>query len=789
VVRLDPLHRKLLRDMLGLWSQVLAISLIVACGIASYVSMQSVYQSMKATQAAYYADCDFADLFASLRRAPAHAAARVAAIPGVAVVEPRVVLRAMLDVPGLRDPASGIIVSVPEGRQPKLNRLFLRGGRLVGSDPSEIDVGDAFARANHLTVGDRIGAIINGRWQRLRIVGIALSPEYVYTIAFGSLFPDNRRFGTIWMGQEALASVLAMKGAFNDLAISTLPGANQRAILAAVDRVTAAYGGVGAYTRENQLSNRFVSDEILQLRSEAVITPAIFLGLAVFMLGILLSRLIQNERSQIAVLKALGYPYLRIALHYLEFAMVIVLAGSAAGAAGGMWLGQTLVHYYVNYFDFPVFRYVLNPDVIATAMLVSAIAAAAGALRSVRDVLVLPPAEAMRAPAPAEYRPTVVERLGLQRFFAPGTRMMLRNIERKPMTALFTAAGVACAMAVLVVGRFTFDSIDRLVSLEFDRVERADATVMFNDVRTARARFDLSHLPGVIRAEAFRVVPVRLRAGSRSYQTYIWSYDRDDRLHHLVGSDMRTVPLSDRGITLVTKLAEILHVRAGDSVQVEVLDGDRRVRDVRVAQLVDEPFGTGSYMDAPALSSLLDQDRPVTGAWLALDANERGAFDAAVKQMPAVSFSFFRSTAVTQIRETIAKSLNIAGTAIVAIATLIAFAVLYNAARMALSERARELSTLRIVGLTRAEIAMLLLGEYVFLTVLAMPLGAAAGYGLSVLLAASFDTELYRLPVTVSPFTYGFATLVILGSVAATAAIVVREVARLDLVAVLKARE
>lgn len=788
-MRLDPLHRKLFRDVVSLWSQVVAIGLIVSCGIASYVAMQSVYQSMRAAQAAYYAEFQFADIFVSLRRAPAQVAERIRAIPGVSAVESRVVLRANLDVPGMREPSSGLIVSIPEGREPRLNRLFLRRGRLVGDDPAEVVLSDAFAQANRLDVGDHLGAVINGRWQRLHVVGIALSPEFVYDIAPGSIFPDNRRYGTLWMGQEALGSALAMKGAVNNVTLTTMPGSNRDSVIAAVDRVTAAYGGSGAYTRDDQTSNRFVSDEILQLRGEAIIIPGVFLGIAVFLLNMLLSRLVQTERSEIAILKALGYSDGRIALHYLEFAWLTIVIGSLVGAGVGAWLGRSLVEVYTEYFRFPVFRYDLHASVVAAAVMISAASALLGALRSVREVLALPPAEAMRAPAPGSYRPTIVERLGFGRFFAPSTRMMFRNIERKPLTALFTLAGVACATAILIVGRFTFDSIDRVIAVEFDQVQREDATIVFSEVRTASARFDLEHLPGVIRGEAFRIVPVRLRAGSHSHRTSILSFDRKTRLHRLVGSDLSAVALPERGIVLGTKLAQILGVSVGDWVEVGVLEGDRRIRSLPVTALIDEPLGTNAYMDTGTIDRLLDEDRTSSGAWLTVDSTRLDAFDAAVKRLPTVASSYFRKASLLQIRETIAKSLGISGVALVVIAAIIAFAVLYNAARIALSERARELSTLRIVGLTRTEIALLLLGEYALLVLAAIPLGFLLGHVLARVLSSYFDTELYRLPLTISPFTYGFAGVVIIASIAVTGLLIGREIDRLDLVAVLKARE
>ncbi|MEO0490831.1 MAG: ABC transporter permease, partial [Cyanobacteria bacterium J06659_2] len=220
---MKALDQKLFRDLLHMRGQVLAIVLIVACGIASLVTMMSTYSSLKLTQTTYYDQYRFADVFVQLKRAPDSLISRFEAIPGVGTVRSRVVKDVTLSVEGLAAPATGRLISIPEQPTPMLNDLFIRTGRYP-EQGDEVLASEAFAKANHFEINDTVGAIINGRWQTLRIVGTALSPEYIYEIRGTELVPDNEHFGLLWMQQDALSTAFDMKGAFNDVSLKLMPG-------------------------------------------------------------------------------------------------------------------------------------------------------------------------------------------------------------------------------------------------------------------------------------------------------------------------------------------------------------------------------------------------------------------------------------------------------------------------------------------------------------------------------------------------------------------------------------
>jgi putative ABC transport system permease protein len=786
------LQRKLQRDVWHYRSQIGAIALVMACGVAMFVSLRSMYGYLRNRQAAYYADYHFAQLFAQVRRAPLAVADRLRAIPGVEMVEPRVVNHVVLDVPGLEEPATGWLVSIPDLPRPMLNGIVLRSGRYPApARRDEVVVSDAFARANGLRLTDRLGAVLGGRWETLRIVGTAISPEFIYEIPPGgaSLFPDNRRFGVIWMQQSGLAGAFDLVGAFNDVTFTLARDARVPEVIAQVDRILAPYGGTGAYTRKHQVSDQFVSSEIEETQVTSVLLPSVFLGVTAFLLHLVLSRLVGTEREQIAALKAFGYSNPVVALHYLGFAAVPVGLGTLLGTAAGVWLAAWLAGVYARFYQFPDVAYHPDSRVLLGAILVSAGAAMIGTLGAVRRVLALPPAEAMRPETPASFRPGVFDRIGLDRRIPLAARTIFRNIQRRPGRTLLNVTGLALAVALTVSGRFMFDAIDFIKRLQFYDVWRQDVGVGFNRPMEAGVRWELGRLPGVSRVELMRDVPARLRHGQAEERVAVQGLEEQAMLRRIIEPNRAVLPPPAGGLLLTTALASRLHLAAGDSVMVEVLEGRRPVLMLPIAGVVDELLGLGAYMRFDALHRQLREAPVANGALLSVDPRARAALNRRLKRMPAVSSVTWLDALLSGFERTIAESFQISIVSIVVFAVIIAGGVVYNAARLALTERGRELASLRVLGFTRREVALMLLGEQALLTVAAIPLGLAAGHLLSWLVVTRFTSDLFRLPLIISDATRLFAVAVLCLAAAGSAFVIWRRIQRLDLVAVLKTRE
>lgn len=785
-----PLDRMLLRDLWRMRGQAVAIALVAMCAVATFVTMRGSYEALQVSRAAYYEQYRFADVFAQLKRAPDALLERVREIPGVSEVHGRVVFAAALDVPGLDEPATGRLISIPERLDEGLNRVFLRAGR--APEPgrrNEIIASEAFADANGLRPGDTLHAVINGRRERLHIVGIGLSPEYITEIGAATAFPDHRRFGVMWMEREALEGALDMREAFNDLSLTLAPHASEAQVIERLDILLAPYGGLGAYGREDHVSHRFISDELAQTRVTATVIPAIFLGVVAFLIHNVLLRLTALQRAQIALLKSFGYGNFAVGLHYLKFALATTVGGGLLGIALGIWLGHGLATVYAEFFHFPALSFSLSGFSIVTALLISAGAALFGAVLAVRRVLRLAPAEAMRPESPARFRPGPLERLGLQRFIPLAVRMILRNLERRPLQALTSILGIALSVSLMVTGQFSFDALEEIMRIQFRLAQRDDITVNFNEVRGRTVAYDLATLPGVLRVETFRTVPVELHAGYRTEKTAIMALPRGRELRLILDEREQPVELPEHGIVLNGKLAEMLGVHSGDLLIVDFHDGRRETRQVPVTRIVDELIGTFAYMDAHALAELRAESELVSGAFLAVDPALRTVLYRTLKEVPAISGVSLREAMLESFSATVAENMRMNTMVLIAFACMIAIGIVYNSARIALSEHALELASLRILGFTRNEACALLLGQQAVITCAALPFGCLIGYGFAALLVKLLSQETFRIPLVISSETFLISMGVVLAAAIGSGLLVWRMIQRLDMIEVLKTRE
>lgn len=784
------LNKKLWRDLMGMRLQALAIAMVVAGGVGVFIMSLSTLDSLAETRRAYYAEQHFAEVFASLKRAPASVAERIKALPGVDRVDTRVVAYVNLDVAGFKEPVSGHLISLPDNSPGVLNQIYLRDGRLVapGHD-NEVLVVEEFANAHRLQIGDTLDATINGRRKTLTIVGIALSPEYIYQIGPGAMFPDHKRYGVFWMARAPLATAYNMEGAFNNVSMTLVPGTDAETLLDQLDNLIKPYGGIGAYARKDQLSNRFLSEELEQLRTIARVFPVIFFGVAGFLLNVVLSRLISLDREQIAALKAFGYSDWAVGLHYAKLVMAIVAFGVVSGVILGIYMGQSMSNTYMHLYSFPFLIYVLAPRVVLAAACVSLLVALLGAMYAVRRVVRLPPAQAMRPEPPATYRPALVERIGLQHWFSQPTRMILRHIERNPLKSILTTLGIAMACSIIMVSGFQQGSVDYMVEVQYGMSQREDLMVIYTDPRSQSSLYSLQSLQGVEQVEGFRSVPAKLKFGHHSYRTTINGIAPDGHLMRLLDTELEPVEVPEEGVVLTDHLAQMLDIQIGDMLTVEVLEGRRPIVDVPVVSTAKAYLGANAYMQRGALNRLLKEGPVLTGALMTVDTQYQDGVYSALKRMPRIAGVVEHDAAIQTFRDTLAESLLIFTLVTTLLGATISFGVVYNSMRIALSERNRDLASLRVLGFERDEVAYILLGEFALLTLIAIPLGLLIGYGLCAYLASQFATDLYRVPLVLSARVYGFAALVVIISAVISGWMIRENLAHLDMVSVLKTKE
>ncbi|HEX4943217.1 MAG TPA: FtsX-like permease family protein [Usitatibacteraceae bacterium] len=789
-MRVGALDRKILRDAWHMRGQILACALVVAGGINSFVSLSSVNRTLAASQAAFYEEYRFADVFAGLVRAPEHVSAALGAIPGIATLETRVAVRVNLDVPGLAEPARGRIISISRDAAGGLNALHLRRGRMPAAmSQDEVLASEAFAIANGLQPGDSIRGVMNGRYKKLTVVGVAISPEFIYALGPGQLVPDNRRYGVLWMDRRGLATAYDMEGAFNDVTARVSPGASVPAVLGEMDRLLATYGGIGAYDREDQLSHRFLSDEIAQNRTMSRITPTIFLLVGAFLLYTILTRLVQMQRSQVGLLKAFGYSGAEIALHYLKLALVISLIGAALGVATGLPFARYMLAMYAEYYYFPMYGNDQVASVAAAGVALAVAAAALGAVPAALRGARLAPADSMRPEPPPRFHAGVLERWGLRRALPPAGRMMIRNLARRPLRFIANVTGIAIAVSLLVMMSAMLDGVRRLMEWQFTIVQREDIQVLLVEPRTRDALDSFRAMHGVTEAEPFRLAAARLHSGYRMKRGLLFGLEEGPTLRRVVGGDGRAYAIPREGVLLTAIFAGSLGVRAGDSIEVEVMEGKRARETVLVVGIVDEPIGYAAYVSRATANRLMREGDVLTGVYLRVDADERARIFAELKAMPLVAGANLREAAYAQFNAMIDRSVGIMITVNLVFAWIIAFGLVYNGARIALSERGYELATLRVLGFTQRETASLLLGEQGVITLVGLPAGLALGIALTLYFIWMLSTQMWRMPYVMTGANLVGAMVAVAAAAVASGGAVAWKLRRLDLVAALKARE
>lgn len=784
------LNRKLIRDVWKMKGQGLAIVLVIVSGVATFIMLISVMDSLNLTREKFYRDYGFADIFASLKRAPDTLKQRIGEIPGVNIVETRVVADVKLDVRGFSEPVTARLVSVPDIGQALLNRLYIRSGRMV--DPwkdNEAVVSEAFAEAHRFVPGNTIGAVINGRWKKLVIVGTALSPEYIMQVRPGSISADYRRYAILWMGRNALGKAYDMDGAFNDVILTLSGKAREEDVIASLDAILDRYGALGAYARKDQLSNRYLNEEFRQLQRSAEIFPVLFIGVAAFLLNVVISRTVSIQRDQIATLKAFGYSTSDVTMHYVKMLSLIVLSGIAGGIAVGIWLAGGLGRIYMEFYRFPYLIYKLKPSVAGIAVILTLLAAIAGTIHAVRRAARLPPAEAMKHEPPVRYKRSFLEYGVMWKLLSQPTRIIIRNISRRPVKSLLTVTGISLACAIMIAGLFSKDSVDFMINVQFRLSQKEDMTVTFTEPSSRKALYELKNISGVRHAEVFRSVPARMRFGPRSYRTTVRGIDPDSQLSFLLDTELKPVLLPPDGIVLTDYLAHFLGIRTGDMLTLDILEGARPVRQVQVAGLVKQYIGMMGFMDLRALGRLMKEGDAVSGAYLAVDSHKASGIYRQLIEMPRVAGTVVRRDEIKSFYETQAEALLFFTFIATLLAGTIAFGVVYNSARISLSERSRELASLRVIGYTRAEISYIFLGELGLLALASIPLGFVIGGGICEYIAQALQTDLFRVPVVIEPHTYSYAAAVVVVSACLSGLIVRHRLDHLDLVAVLKTRE
>jgi putative ABC transport system permease protein len=787
---MSPLTRKLGRDLWRIKGQAVAIALVISVAVMMQVMMTGLVASLEETRRTYYERYRLADIFAPVTRAPERMLPELLDIPGVRKAEARVIGSALIDLEGIGLPIQAQVVSLPGIGDPVLNDIFLTSGRRIGNERAdEVLILKSFAEAHGLVPGDRLTATMNGSRRSFKIVGFAQSPEFLYTAAPGEFISDDSRFAVLWMSRKALQAAFDMNGAFNEAILSLEHGTDPQGVLAAVDRLLDRYGGLGSFATADLTSNRFISEDIAGLRSTSVSIPPIFLGVAAFLLYIVVSRMVQAEREEIGLMKAFGYTDIEVGSHYFQLILSIAIGGAIAGCLMGIAAGRVMADVYLEYFKFPFLVFRLEPSSFVSGILASVLSAAAGGLFVLRRVFSLTPATAMRPSAPPDYSRSGRFAAGLNRFLDLPTRMVLRRITRQPWRMAGAVAGISAGVALSAAMASLLASFDDTIELTFNVVDRSDLTVTFIHPLAARTIFDLESIPGVIEVEPVRIVPVIFNHGLQTYRGAMNGLGTTARLYRAVDDRQLPIWLPDDGVILGAGLAKALGAKTGDLLTLDVREGRQPVVELSVVGVAQTLLGSPAYMEMTALNRVLGEPLRASGAFLRVDDNLKLSIYQTLKNMPMVAGVGLKSDERAALQKMMDQGAGAMRYFTAVIAAVISFGIVYNAARVAQAERSRDLASLRVLGFTRGEVAFVLLGELAVVTLLALPFGGVAGYYLTSRISEGFSTDLYQIQAYFSADSYSAAILIVVAAALVSGWLVKRDIEKTDLVIALKTRE
>lgn len=792
---MSVLDRKLRRD---LWSHLwllLAITSIIGVGVACYVSMGTNYRNLQEAKLRYYAQCRMADFSIELKKAPLAALAELAELDGVVEIRPRIQFFATVDLDAVPEPINALVLSLPDARKPVINDIVLmRGSYFTDRRENEVIISEAFAARHGLGPGDWIHVVLNNRRQELLIVGSAISSEFVYALGPGAIIPDPEHFGIFFLKQSYAEDVYDFDGAANQVVGLMTPGVRERPdeLLRRAETLLVPYGVFSTTPRRDQPSNRFLTQEIDGLRTFAVVMPLIFLGVAAAVLNVLLSRLAEQQRTTIGTLKALGYTDAQVFGHFLKFGLAMGVVGGLVGCVLGYGLGGFMTAIYRQFYEFPALDNRFYPNIHFFGLAISLACAIVGSLRGARVVLRLRPAEAMRAKPPRAGGAVLAERINwFWSRLGSGWRMVIRSVSRSHMRTAAAAFAAMMGAAVLSAGFMMAQAMPYLIDFQFKWITRSDIDLGLKDERSMAALLEAARLPGVDRAEPLLSVACTFVNGPYRKKGVIQGILPNAQLTVPRDIDGRPIRIPRGGLVMSAKLAEILHLRRGDTVVFEPVKGRRDRCEAVVLEIAESYVGTSVYADIELLSRMVHEEFAVNGLQLATDGHRdnQAALYRELKHLPAVESVTARADMVANLEKTLVQNMMGFIVLLVLFAGVIFFGSILTASLISLAERQREVATLRVLGYGPWWIGSLLLRETMIVTLLGTALGMPLGYFLTVLTAVSYDTELFRFPVVSTPATWIATTLLAVAFALIAHLFVQRAIHRMNWLEALQAKE
>lgn len=775
-----------------------ALVLLVALGITSYVAFVSSYSNLTVSADEANRQLHLADFSVRVIGAPRSAADEIARVPGVAAVEGRLIVDTGLEVSADQQ-ATARIIGVPDGRHPAVNDLLVEEGdypvislALSGDAAApglpEAVVNTKFAEDTGLATGDMITVLPKGEHIDVKVSGIGISADYIYPIRAKGDIPVTGQFAVVYMVQEDVERLIGNPGVYTEFSVLVADGADQENVIGGVNNILEPYQVEETLRQPDQPSNFALREEISQNRSLAYSMPLLILVIAVLTLSIALSRLVQSQRGQIGLAKALGYGNLKILFHYLVFALAIALGGSVLGFVLGQLFARFITQLYIDLLNLPFLESHVYGSVIFWSVLMSTGACvAAGLLPAWRSARMLP-ANAMRVD------PNLIVSGGripwVERVLSPALpssfsfRIPLRNIFRARNRSIYTIIGIVFALVLTISTWALFDSFDSLIERKFNYEENWDVAASFSQPIGLAEGQDVQSWAGVTKLQAAGQIMGKLEFNGRTHEGALTAMDPAADFHRfdIVSGVSAADALNQDGLILPQTIADKLGVKVGDVIQVRTPYSTEGLP-VKVRSIADEAWGAAMFTSAREGSALLGS--PVTipkanALYLNVEPENRSQVKRQLFELPGAESVFVKEDVKVSILDQL-DFIYLFGGVLLAFGFSMAFVVIYNTFTANITERTREIATMRTIGEDGRHLALMVTMENMLLAVVGIPLGVVLGLYAANSLYASLSTEVYTFKAVLFPQTYVWIILSILGVLLVSEVPPILRIFRLDL--------
>ncbi|MFZ5597034.1 MAG: ABC transporter permease [Bacillota bacterium] len=789
------LLKKLYRTIWQIKGQFFSLVAVVALGITTYICMSTTYYNLEVCKKIFYQECNFADYYFQVIRAPEQVVAQIERVPGVTMVNGRIVKDVSL-IKQDRQKAKVRIVSYQFPEEKKINRLHMFSGRMFEDSASASQltaiVDSQFAAANNLTSGSTLNVLSNGKAVPLTVIGTATSPEFTYPVKdIATMLNDPTSFGVVTLPHKQAQGLLDMEGQINSIIIRISPGSDENRIKESIKAILLPYGYQGEYPQKDQSSNSYINSQLDQLGAETRVIPTLFLIVAAAIQFIMLGRMIKMQRLQIGIMKALGYKNYQIIWYYTSYALVIGFLGTVIGIGLGFLLSIYLTNVYLWFYNLPHYSYNISLSLTVKALVIGMGAGLLSGWLATRRIVKISPAESMRPEPPTQGRKIIFEQwTAFWQRLEPSWKMTLRGIGRNRMRFWVTVMGVSFAVGLLVVAMFFNDSINYSRQMAFYTEQKSDLTAKFAQPVEINEAAQLSGIHGVAVAEPVLEVPVRISANHKFSDVILIGYYPDSRLKTIEGVDGQRLSIPGEGITVSRKTAEKLGIGVGDQVQIETKlgIGENHISSCRVMGISRQVAGKNSAASLDTVNKMLQEHNLITGVMLKTDPGLYDKVEREISDIPGVYDIVSREKEVENFNRNM-DSIRTSVWILTGFAILLGCAIIFNSSLISFGERQRELATLRVVGMKSLEIAAVLRNE----VILQCLLGLLAGFPLGRLMAEGVarivSGEVYELQAVVSLQTYTISTFLTMAFVFAGYLIAVRGIKNLDFLEILKNRD